>query len=222
MRKVLFIAVLVLVCGCFAVAQDYPKAELFGGFSMVHADTEGTSVTSLDLPAGSSIKTWYPGWEISGQYNLTKMFGVKADFAGNYGQPVSVPAADIPAGSTALPHARGYTFLFGPVVSFRGDRITPFVHALFGGNHISTDAFDIVEVTGAVPAGSETAFAMAFGGGVDVKLTRHFSARLGQFDYLYTKHCGNLFGTGCTLGLAGESEAAHQNNFRFSTGIVIH
>jgi opacity protein-like surface antigen len=123
--------------------------------------------------------------------------------------------------STALPHARSYTFLFGPVVSFRGDRITPFVHALFGGNHISTDAFDIVGVTGAVPAGSETAFAMAFGGGLDVKLTHHFALRLGQFDYAFTKHCGNLFGTGCALGV-GTAPAAHQNNFHFSTGIVIH
>jgi len=31
MRKVVLIAVVVLVCGCFAVAQDYPKASIFGG-----------------------------------------------------------------------------------------------------------------------------------------------------------------------------------------------
>jgi hypothetical protein len=93
--------------------------------------------------------------------------------------------------------------------------MTPFVHALFGGNHLSADAS---VVTGA--AASETAFAMAFGGGVDVKLAHHFGLRLGQFDYLYTKHCGNT-GGGCVLGV-GTAPPAHQNNFRFATGIVIH
>jgi len=226
MRKVLFIAVLVLVCGCFAAAQDYPKGEVFGGFSMIHVDTEGAtnaSAAAFTDIAGTTIKTWYPGWEVSGQYNLTKMFGIKADFAGNYGKPLTVPGFSTPG-------AHGYTFLFGPVVSFRRDRITPFVHALFGGNHITLDA----DAALGSPSFSETAFAMAFGGGVDVKLTHHFSARLGQFDYLYTKHCINapedVLGfenpAGCLLGsnsiFGAGAPAAHQNNFRFSTGIVIH
>jgi opacity protein-like surface antigen len=221
MRKVLFIAVLVLVCGCFAVAQDYPKATIFGGFSYLHADTEGVTgaslSTSLGFPAGTSVQTWYPGWEVAGQYNFTKLLGVKADFSGNYGTPVKVPGF-------ALPHARAYSFLFGPVVSVRRDRVTPFVHALFGGNHISLDSSALLTTT----AVTENAFAMAFGGGLDVKLTRHFAARLGQFDYLYTKHCLNLpadwggFGNvaGCQLGVPG-APADHQNNFRFATGIVI-
>lgn len=212
MRKVLAIALLLLFCGVYTVAQDYPKAQVFGGFSYLHADTEGATVTSLGLPAGSSIKTWYPGWEAAVQFNLTKLLGVKGDFSGNYGTPVTVPGVP-------LPSARTYSFLFGPVVSFRGERATPFVHALFGGNHISLDA----STTLATPAGSETAFAMAFGGGLDVKLTHHFGLRVGQFDYLYTKHCGNLgalTGGACTLGVPG-APAAHQNNFRFSTGVVI-
>ena len=60
---------------------------------------------------------------------------------------------------------------------------------------------------------------MAFGGGVDMKLTRHFGLRLGQFDYLYTGHCINVSGV-CTLGVTG-TPAAHQNNFRFATGVII-
>ncbi|HXP47815.1 MAG TPA: outer membrane beta-barrel protein [Terriglobales bacterium] len=222
MRKVLFIAVVAVVCGCFAAAQDYPKAELFGGFSYLHADTEGATgaslTTALGFPAGTSVQTWYPGWEVAGQYNFTKLLGIKADFSGNYGTPVKVPGF-------ALPHARTYTFLFGPVVSVRRDRVTPFVHALFGGNHIGADASTVLTT----PAVTETAFAMALGGGLDVKLTRHFGARLGQFDYLYTKHCLSLpanFGgfagnaAGCQLGV-GSAPPAHQNNFRFATGILI-
>ena len=214
MRKVLLIALVVMLCGFYAVAQDYPRAQLFGGFSYLHVDTEGATV-----PAPASIKTWYPGWEIAGQFNLTKMLGIKGDFSGNYGTPIS--------GVPGFPSARTYTFLFGPVISFRGDRVTPFVHALFGGNHASIDS------TIVSPSFSETAFAMAFGGGLDVKLTHHFGLRLGQFDYLYTKHCLNVPAdfaglgnpAGCLLGsssiLGPGAPAAHQNNFRFSTGITI-
>jgi len=206
MRKGLFIAVVVAVCGCFAVAQDYPKAELFGGFSEGHVDVEGATPAST---AFTSIKHWYPGWEAAVQFNLTKLLGVKADFSGNYGTPVTLTG-------TSTPSARTYTFLFGPVLSLRGEHATPFVHALFGGNHLSVDASP-----GGLgnPAISETAFAMAFGGGLDVKLTRHFGLRLGQFDYLYTGHCINVGGA-CTLGIAG-TPAAHQNNFRFATGVTI-
>jgi S1-C subfamily serine protease len=57
---------------------------------------------------------------------------------------------------------------------------------------------------------SNTALAMAFGGGVDVKIARHFAVR-GQADYLYTGHdFTDLI----------PNIAAHQNNVRASAGIV--
>jgi len=225
MRKALLVALAVMMCGFYAVAQDYPKAEVFGGFSLLHVDTEGAtnaSAAAFTGVAGTTIKIWYPVWEVAEQYNFTKMLGVKADFSGNYGTPLSVPGVSTPS-------ARTYTFLGGPVFSFRHDRITPFAHALFGGNHVSVDSFTVTGEGGFFsPAFSETAFAMALGGGVDWKLTHHFSVRLGQFDYLYTNHCLSAppgffdIGTGqCLLGVPG-APADHQNNFRFSTGIVIH
>jgi len=215
MRTVLAIALLLLFCGVYTVAQDYPKAEVFGGFSMLHPDTEGATVPA-EAPTGTSIKHWYPGWEVAGQYNLTKLLGIKADFSGNYGKPVSSP------GISGLPSARTYSFLFGPVVSFRGDRITPFIHAGLGANHISTDASTVAGF--ALPATSDTAFAMAFGGGVDVKLTHHFSWRVGQFDYVYTKHDICAIGSAPAAPIAACEAAVppHQNNFHFATGIVIH
>jgi len=214
-----------MMCGSYAVAQDYPKAEFFGGVSFFHLDTEGITAATVGAPAGTSIKSWYPGWEIAGQYNLTKLFGIKADFSGHYGTPVTVP------GVSGLPGAKFYTFLFGPVISYRTDRFTPFVHAVFGFNHLSLDSSTVSfeGAKAAQPGFSENAFAMAFGGGVDVKLTRHFALRLGQFDYVYTKHCLNVPADfagagnagGCLLGV-GTAPPAHQNNFHFSTGIVIH
>jgi len=221
MRKVLFVALAVMLCGFYAVAQDYPKAEVFGGFSYTHLDTEGFNNAALvavtDTP-GSTVKNWYPGWEAAGQYNLTRLLGIKADFSGNYGTPVSVP------GVTGIPSAHSYTFLFGPVVSYRTGRLTPFFHGLFGVNRLSIGGSTLNTAAGPfffIPGGySETAFAMAFGGGLDVKVSHHFAVRVGQFDYLYTKHCLSFEGE-CTLGVDG-APAAHQNNYRFSTGIVIH
>jgi S1-C subfamily serine protease len=52
---------------------------------------------------------------------------------------------------------------------------------------------------------------MAFGGGVDVKLSAQIALRAGQVDYLYTKH-------DFSSGIPGV--ASHQNNIRASVGIV--
>jgi membrane-associated protease RseP (regulator of RpoE activity) len=50
-------------------------------------------------------------------------------------------------------------------------------------------------------------------GGVDVKVTDHFWIRLGQGDYLYTKH---------DFSSLIPSIANHQNNYRASAGIVFN
>jgi predicted metalloprotease with PDZ domain len=46
---------------------------------------------------------------------------------------------------------------------------------------------------------------------VDLKVSNHVAVRLGQADYLYTKH-------DFSFGVPGVSD--HQNNLRFSTGVV--
>ena len=84
-----------------------------------------------------------------------------------------------------------YTFLFGPQISLPS-RVSPFGHVLLGGAHNSTGGFGI------------SSFSMALGGGVDAELTDRIHWRLIQMDYLLTQ-----FGGGS------------QNNFRFSTGILI-
>jgi opacity protein-like surface antigen len=51
---------------------------------------------------------------------------------------------------------------------------------------------------------STTDFTWAAGGGVDANLSRNFAIRLGQADFLQTRVSGSS-----------------QNNFRYSTGIVL-
>ena len=84
-----------------------------------------------------------------------------------------------------------YTYLFGPQISLPS-RVSPFGHLLLGGAHNSTGGR------------GRASFSMALGGGVDAELTDRIHWRLIQMDYLLTQ-----FGGGS------------QNNFRFSTGILI-
>jgi outer membrane immunogenic protein len=85
----------------------------------------------------------------------------------------------------------------------RHTRFTPYGQLLLGAAHASGAL-----APGQFGLGSSTAFAMATGGGVDLNLTRHLALRLFQTDYLLT--------------LLPNRTNDHQNNFRFSTGVVFH
>jgi opacity protein-like surface antigen len=84
-----------------------------------------------------------------------------------------------------------YTYLFGPQVSWSA-RVSPFAQLLLGGAHNSTGGF------------GNSSFSMAIGGGIDTNITDQISWRMVQGDYLMTQFGGHA-----------------QNNFRFSTGIII-
>jgi opacity protein-like surface antigen len=177
MKKFAVVAVLVLTWSLAAMAAEGTPAEVFGGYQLLHLDTQGDT----------GVKSSYSGWDGALQFNVGGRLGLVGDVSGNYGTPFA-----------GAPSISSYTFVFGPSVNFRGEKTKPFVHALFGGNRLAVSGL------------SETSFAMALGGGVDVKAMPAVWIRLGQFDYLYTKH-------GDTFGFTG-----HQNNFRYSAGIVFH
>jgi len=119
------------------------------------------------------------GWEASATLKNTWL-GVTADFSGHYGSPFG-------------PSASVQTFLFGPQLSLPVPFVSPYVHALVGGAR---------ESSGNV---SDTAFAAAFGGGIDTHIAPFLSYRLFQVDYLATRFGGRT-----------------QNNLRVSTGLVLH
>jgi opacity protein-like surface antigen len=82
-------------------------------------------------------------------------------------------------------------------------RLLPFGQVLFGGTHASGS---LAPGSSGI-AGSSNAFAMTAGGGLDVGLTRHFAIRPVELDYYLTR-----FNNGVNH---------HQNNFRFSAGVVV-
>ncbi|HEX8494172.1 MAG TPA: outer membrane beta-barrel protein [Pyrinomonadaceae bacterium] len=105
MRKTLCSLVLLLAATLSIVAQETPKAEVFGGYSW----------------AGGN----FHGWNTSVTGNVNKWFGVTADFSGHYGSEQFGALEE---------KQRGLSFLAGPRFTLRrGKRFTPFAYALFGG-----------------------------------------------------------------------------------------
>jgi opacity protein-like surface antigen len=162
MRKSIIWAAFVFILSASAFAHDFTKGEVFGGYQYTRINP-GNGVDGAN----------FNGWDVAGQYNWNRYFGVKADFSGAY---KSVVGVDL----------RQYTYLFGPVLSARSEKATIFAHALFGGAHATVDGSG----TGFFGSASDNAFAMALGGGLDYNLGKNFAVRVGQFDYLPT-HFGD-------------------------------
>jgi opacity protein-like surface antigen len=104
---------------------------------------------------------------------------------------------------------RAYYLMFGPETKWRNKtRVTPYAHALFG-VAVSTAEFSTASpVLTLHDSGSRTGFAAAFGGGLDIRLTKRFSIRA-MTDY-----------TAAFLGDTEAGSSSRQNRVRLSLGIV--
>lgn len=168
MKWVFFAAILLL--SVMASAQEFPKAEL--GFDYSYArfapNTAGTRGHSLNGGGGTLV------------FNINQYLGIKADLQG-YGSTtttfVFAPSLNFPGGAVANVQGNLFTYLFGPQIKVRTPRIQPFVHLLFGGAHsnVYVNAFKNIcsPVSGVCAfskAPANNAFAMAFGGGVDIPI----------------------------------------------------
>jgi membrane-associated protease RseP (regulator of RpoE activity) len=162
------LALLLSLVGCSAFAQDYPRAEVFGGYSYLNLDVN-------DLGPRESAN----GWEASVSGNLNRWLAIEGSVAGYY-KTYTVDLNFITPGlGTFDIKARDYSYLAGPRFNFR----PVFVHALVGGDHLSGSALGI--------SASQDGFAAAFGGGVEWKVAPQWAIR-GSGDYVLTRH--NIFG----------------------------
>jgi len=198
MRKIALLCCAILALSLSAMAQDQPRIDAFAGYSYVRVNLQGDVHSNLN--GGSGSVAFYP----------SRWWGVVGDFGG---YKISTLTQ---AGASASVDGSVVTYLFGPRIRFGGDKITPFAHALFGGAHLSdvTSSGSPLCPTSATctVTSSDNAFATALGGGIDVKVSRHFSIR-GQAEYLMTRFKDVTSSTGAR---------ATQNNARISAGVVIH
>ncbi len=175
-----------------ASAQDIPKVEVFGGYSFLHAQ------------GGQNLN----GWNASVTTNLSSRLGLTTDFSGHYMTLMETLTLPPPFPSPLRVTLREsfHQFLFGPRLSWRaGERFRPFTHALFGLSResLTSEVFGLPNPSPPF-TDTEAGFAMALGGGFDVRLNDWLSVRPVQADYLLFRIRG-----------------LNRSNFRYSGGVVV-
>lgn len=214
LRAILFSALLSLPMLSFAqqeTNQVATRGTIYGGYSLLHSsnDLGSTSIGGSNFNLGGSLG----GWEAQGTYNFTRHFGLTADFSGNSKQLAGFSALGFSAGT----QEHMYDMLFGPTVTGYFGKSSVFGHALFGVALSSLNAGVSAPIVGgfSAPLDSSNAFAMAFGGGIDIGLSRHFAIRAAQVDFIRTNFNTLSSLTGLTNGTS-----TNQNNFRYSGGVI--
>src|SRR5215471_1516944 len=113
MRNLGWLGGLVLAVSMMAGAQDYPKVEIFGGYTYNHQSIGGTG---FNFNGGSGAVA----------FNFTPVFGLVGDFGPYHNNTSGV--------STTT-----FTYLFGPQFAIRGnEHVTPFFPVLLRGSHDSS------------------------------------------------------------------------------------
>jgi opacity protein-like surface antigen len=132
LKKLIAIGFFLTLSSLTALAADYPKAEVFGGYQFTHLEGSGN----------------FNGLNFALNGNLNQWLGIAVDIGTAYKTQDGVSLSN-------------YTYTFGPVMSLRANKsYTPFVHALIGGDHGSGSAGSI-SVSGngfALPAGGGVDF----------------------------------------------------------------
>lgn len=202
----LLVTGIILSLGLVAFAQDYSKTEVAIFYSYARFSPSHTFVpNSFSLNGGGG----------SIDYNLSKYFGIEGEFAG-YGsntQRFSIPAGSniCPAGCSGNAQANLFTYMFGPQIGLRSGKIRPFAHLLLGGAH-SNGSANIYKQSGSTgPRPSNDAFALAFGGGIDIPANHSGTVafRPADINYLWTNFNLNTHQSG-------------QSNFQYKAGIVFN
>jgi hypothetical protein len=200
-----------------ALAQEtgagYPKIEGFAGYS-------GVLTNSVLIPIGPNrnggtdldSSTGFEGAIIK---NLNRRIGLKADFSayfGHYNEDDFPPCAQSTCPTqTAESHTRLFHILAGPEIKLRNHtRIGPFGHILAGGAHSSTNFHTAGPALNFSGSTNQTGFALALGGGLDVRIRGRIGFRLSADDgWVYNAKQAN-----------GAASVVHP--FRFSLGLLFH
>src|SRR5215831_1165207 len=199
---------MLLALSVTVIAQDIPKIELTGGYSYVNFHPGTSQITSQNFNGGGGAFV----------YNLTNLIGIKADFQG-YAVGTGWTKKLIDAGYPVTGSASGnmFTYMFGPQFKMHSGKFQPFAEGLFGAAHSNGFATVLRCISGndssscnlANGHGNNNAFAMEFGGGLDIAVSKHVQIRPVEVDYLYTNFSSN--------------HVAHiansQNSFKYFAGV---
>jgi hypothetical protein len=205
-KAVVFGAILLL--GLAAWAQEFPRAEVGVDYSYARYSPSAPYAKGHSLNGGGGSAT----------YNWNEYLGIKMDLQGygsNHTKFNIVPNSTFPGGLQGDVQGNLFTYLFGPQIKVRAHRFQPYAHLLFGGAHSNVygNAFKTLcqPIAGGCAlskAPSADAFAMEFGGGLDIPINKTISFRPGEINYLLTRFDNPLTGTN------------NQNNLSYQVGVV--
>jgi len=217
---------LIAVCATVALGQDdTPRFEFFGGYSHLRQER----ITSEDFksvngltPAQVRALLGFPittnqgkvssnGFDLSATGYVTKGFGFTGDFSGHF-KTDNVTFFNQPTKSKL----RDFNFLVGPQFKyFNNSRAAPFVRALFGARRHRQTVTNVL----ATATDEYTKFAMALGGGLDVRAGKHMDIRLFQIEYLpvFAKDRRVV----ATDGVIYDIRGGRRNDWRISVGVVL-
>ena len=195
-----FVCLAAMVC---AAQNEFPRVELAGGYSYVNLNPQIVSSQNFNGGGGAFV------------YNVSPLFGIKADFMG-YGGGTGWTnwLRSHGYGASASASGNAFTYMFGPQIKKHSGKFQPFGEALFGAFHSNGYGTLLYCVeNGACGSknafGSNNGFAMEFGGGLDFALTNHVQIRPVEVDYLYTHINANHIA----------NYSAGLNNFKYFGGI---
>jgi len=230
MKRLVVLATLILISATAALAQDdYKKYEFFAGYSALWLDNLAGDTGSPAVDDVLGEKQNLRGFNVAGVYNFHKYVGAKFDYSlhlreDNFSRPAGSGTID-----TTLQNILGGIQIKNNMED--GPTFKPFGHALFG---IAVQKVDVDSPN--LPAlfgindfhTNETSFAMAFGGGLDIKLNHRIDIRAIQVDWNIINRGDQQTGIVLaptpfqTVGQPFFIPGTRQDNLRLGVGIVIH
>jgi opacity protein-like surface antigen len=188
MTRIFLLLLIALICAPAALAQsnDYSHYEFYIGYAHERAnnnadrfDKEGRATFNGTRVDFASQREGYNGFNAEFNQNINEHIGIVTSFTGTYDKTGYI---DTRTGRTFNASVQRYDLMIGPRYNWRPEGVTPFVHALFGVTHMRASFDDVLTPR----KKADTAFAMAFGGGLDVHAGEHIDVRAVQVDYLPT------------------------------------
>src|SRR5215510_1107624 len=195
--------------------QTYPKIEVFAGYLYSHDSPYSVFDFGQGIEVESSFATHH-GLEASVIRNVKKYLGFKADFSAHFHHDAFTvnaclsPCINAPTVKQAAElNPRLFNLLAGPELKKRNHtKLTPFTHALFGLAFARTTFKTSGTAFTLIAERSEKGFAMAFGGGVDIRMTGRFSLRAsGDYNPAW-------------VGRDDDGARQRQNDIRVSLGLL--
>jgi len=230
MKRLVTLATLLLVSTITVTAQDdYKKFEFFGGYSALFVDNLAGDTGSFAVDDVLGEKQTLRGFNLSANYNFHKYVGAKFDYSihfreDNFNRPAGSGTVD-----TTLQNILGGIQVKNNAED--GPTFKPFGHALFGVavQKLDVDSPNLPAVFGISDFHTnETSFAMAFGGGLDIKINHRFDVRVVQIDWNIINRGDQQTGIVLaptpfqTVGTPFVIPGTRQDNLRLGVGIVIH